>query len=143
MKKISETFEVAMIMQGKDGYRVVVQPELIAMVAAGRVHEHRFEQDQRRAAGGARFATTHAAPGDSFWDVVKAGSDRAGEDLGIDVRYNSSPEPGEQSTLIDNAVAAMDGASERPADRPPHAAHRWKVPRCGRRAPRRSAPSPR
>jgi hypothetical protein len=27
MKKISETFEVAMIMQGKDGYRVVVQPE--------------------------------------------------------------------------------------------------------------------
>ncbi len=48
---------------------------------------------------------THAAPGDSFWDVVKAGSDRAGEDLGIDVRYTSSPEPGEQSTLIDNAVA--------------------------------------
>lgn len=52
---------------------------------------------------------THAAPGDSFWDVVKAGSDRAGEDLGIDVRYNSSPEPGEQSTLIDNAVADGTG----------------------------------
>ena len=48
---------------------------------------------------------THAAPGDSFWDVVKAGSDRAGKDLGVDVRYNSSPDPGEQSTLIDNAVA--------------------------------------
>jgi simple sugar transport system substrate-binding protein len=52
---------------------------------------------------------THAAPGDSFWDVVKAGSDRAGEDLGIDVRYNSSPDPGEQSTLIDNAVADGTG----------------------------------
>jgi simple sugar transport system substrate-binding protein len=48
---------------------------------------------------------THAAPGDSFWDVVKAGSTRAGEDLGIDVQYNSSPQPGEQSTLIDSAVA--------------------------------------
>jgi simple sugar transport system substrate-binding protein len=48
---------------------------------------------------------THAAPGDTFWDVVKAGTTRAGEDLGIDVRYNSSPDPGEQSTLIDNAVA--------------------------------------
>lgn len=52
---------------------------------------------------------THAAPGDSFWDVVKAGSDRAGEDLGIDVRYNSSPDPGEQATLIDNAVADGTG----------------------------------
>ena len=28
---------------------------------------------------------THAAPGDSFWDVVKAGSDRAGEDLGVNL----------------------------------------------------------
>lgn len=52
---------------------------------------------------------THAAPGDSFWDVVKAGTDRAGKDLGIDVRYNSSPDPGEQSTLIDNAVADGTG----------------------------------
>jgi simple sugar transport system substrate-binding protein len=49
---------------------------------------------------------THAAPGDSFWDVVKAGTTRAGEDLGIDVQYNSSPDPGEQSTLINSAVAA-------------------------------------
>ncbi|MBA3266138.1 MAG: substrate-binding domain-containing protein, partial [Nocardioidaceae bacterium] len=48
---------------------------------------------------------THAAPGDSFWDVVKAGSEQAGEDLGVDLQYNSAPEPGEQSTLIDNAVA--------------------------------------
>ncbi len=48
---------------------------------------------------------THASPGDSFWDVVKAGSEQAGEDLGVDLQYNSAPEPGEQSTLIDNAVA--------------------------------------
>lgn len=48
---------------------------------------------------------THAAPGDTFWNVVKAGAEQAGEDLGVDMRYNSSPEPGDQSTLIDNAVA--------------------------------------
>jgi simple sugar transport system substrate-binding protein len=48
---------------------------------------------------------THASPGDSFWDVVKSGSDRAGEDLGVDVRYAADPDPGAQSTLIDNAVA--------------------------------------
>jgi simple sugar transport system substrate-binding protein len=49
---------------------------------------------------------THAAPGDSFWDVVKAGAERAGEDYGVDLQYNSSPDPGEQSTLIDSAVSA-------------------------------------
>lgn len=48
---------------------------------------------------------THAAPGDSFWDVVKAGSEQAGDDLAVDVRYQSDPDPGEQSTLIDAAVA--------------------------------------
>jgi simple sugar transport system substrate-binding protein len=48
---------------------------------------------------------THAAQGDTFWDVVKAGTTRAGQDLGIDVHYNSSPDPGEQSTLINSAVA--------------------------------------
>lgn len=71
---------------------------------------------ENNAGGGAANAedvridvVTHAAPGDSFWDVVKAGSDRAGDDLGIDVRYNSSPDPGEQATLIDNAVADGTG----------------------------------
>jgi len=48
---------------------------------------------------------THAAPGDSFWDVVEAGADQAGNDLGVDMQYNSSPEPGQQSTLIDTAVS--------------------------------------
>ncbi len=48
---------------------------------------------------------THGAPGDSFWDVVKAGASRAGDDLGVDFHYQSDPDPGKQSTLIDNAVA--------------------------------------
>lgn len=48
---------------------------------------------------------THGAPGDSFWDVVKSGAERAGKDLGVDLRYQSDPDPGGQSTLIDAAVA--------------------------------------
>jgi simple sugar transport system substrate-binding protein len=49
---------------------------------------------------------THAAPGDSFWDVVKAGAEQAGKDEGLDLHYASDPDVGKQATLIDNAVAA-------------------------------------
>jgi simple sugar transport system substrate-binding protein len=49
---------------------------------------------------------THAAPGDSFWDVVKAGAVQAGKDEHVDMHYQSDPDVGKQATLIDNAVAA-------------------------------------
>ena len=49
---------------------------------------------------------THGAPGDSFWDVVKAGAEQAGKDDGVDLKYQSDPDVGKQATLIDNAVAA-------------------------------------
>ena len=49
---------------------------------------------------------THGAPGDSFWDVVKAGAVQAGRDDGVDLHYQSDPDVGKQATLIDNAVAA-------------------------------------
>ena len=49
---------------------------------------------------------THGAPGDSFWDVVKSGAEQAGKDEGVDLHYQSDPDVGKQSTLIDNAVAA-------------------------------------
>jgi simple sugar transport system substrate-binding protein len=49
---------------------------------------------------------THGAPGDSFWDVVKAGAVQAGKDEKVDLHYQSDPDVGKQATLIDNAVAA-------------------------------------
>ena len=53
---------------------------------------------------------THGAPGDSFWDVVRSGADRAADDLGITVDYNSDPDPTRQAELIDNAVSqGVDG----------------------------------
>lgn len=53
---------------------------------------------------------THAKAGDAFWSVVKSGADRAGEDLGIDVQYNSDPDVTKQAELVDSAVAKkVDG----------------------------------
>ncbi|MDO9377226.1 MAG: sugar ABC transporter substrate-binding protein [Nocardioidaceae bacterium] len=53
---------------------------------------------------------THGAPGDAFWDRVKSGAERAGEDYGVDVAYSSDPDPSKQSALIDGAVAdKVDG----------------------------------
>src|SRR3982750_1213935 len=42
---------------------------------------------------------THAAPGDSFWDVVKAGAVQAGKDENVDLHYQSDPAVGKQATL--------------------------------------------
>ena len=59
------------------------------------------------AAGDIRIdVITHGAPGDSFWDVVKAGATQAGKDENVDLHYQSDPDVGKQATLIDNAVAA-------------------------------------
>ncbi len=48
---------------------------------------------------------THANQGDSFWTVVQNGAEQAGSDLGVDLHYQSNGDVGQQSTLIDNAVA--------------------------------------
>ncbi|WP_314149392.1 substrate-binding domain-containing protein [uncultured Leifsonia sp.] len=53
---------------------------------------------------------THAAPGDAFWDRVKSGAERAGDDYGSTIVYNGDPDPAKQSQLIDNAIAQdVDG----------------------------------
>jgi simple sugar transport system substrate-binding protein len=48
---------------------------------------------------------THGTEGDAFWNVVKNGVEAAGRELGVKVTYVSDGDPGEQSKLIDNAVA--------------------------------------
>ena len=53
---------------------------------------------------------THSGPGDAFWDRVKSGAERAGEDYGVDVAYSADPDPAKRSQLIDSAVAdEVDG----------------------------------
>jgi simple sugar transport system substrate-binding protein len=54
---------------------------------------------------GYNFAVvTHGAAGDTFWDVVKKGSEQAGKDEGVKVKYQSDGDPAKQSQLIDAAV---------------------------------------
>ena len=48
---------------------------------------------------------THGAAGDSFWDVVKKGSEQAGKDLGVSVTYQGSGDPAQQADMINTAVA--------------------------------------
>ncbi len=53
---------------------------------------------------------THGAPSDAFWSVVKSGAERAGQDLGVSVDYNSDDDVTKQSELIDTAVSKdVDG----------------------------------
>ncbi len=48
---------------------------------------------------------THGAAGDTFWDVVKKGAEKAGSDMGDTVTYqDSNGDPAKQSQLIDAAV---------------------------------------
>ncbi len=53
---------------------------------------------------------THGAPDDAFWTVVQNGAERAGDDLGVAVEYNSSDDVVRQAELIDTAVSQeVDG----------------------------------
>jgi len=49
---------------------------------------------------------THGAPGDSFWDVVKKGSEQAGTDLEVKVQYEASG--GDAAKQADLIKAATD-----------------------------------
>lgn len=53
---------------------------------------------------------SHSNPGDKFWDVVKSGAEKAGKDLGVEVTYQGSGDPNQQSQLVDQAVSQkVDG----------------------------------
>ncbi|MGY1593449.1 substrate-binding domain-containing protein [Geodermatophilus sp. SYSU D00708] len=47
---------------------------------------------------------THEAPGDTFWDKIRAGAEAAAANLGITLNYSNNQDAGEQATLIQNAI---------------------------------------
>jgi simple sugar transport system substrate-binding protein len=52
----------------------------------------------------------HGAPDDAFWTVVQNGAERAGEDLGVSIDYNTSDDVATQAEYVDSAVAEeVDG----------------------------------
>ena len=49
---------------------------------------------------------THASAGDEFWDRVESGARQAAADYGVTVLWSSDSDPGGQSLLIQQAIAA-------------------------------------
>lgn len=45
-----------------------------------------------------------AAPGDTFWDIVRQGAEDAAAKDNVELLYSSDPEAGKQATLVDNAI---------------------------------------
>lgn len=46
---------------------------------------------------------THAAPGDTFWDIVRKGAETAADTQNIDLLYSSDPDGARQAQLVDQA----------------------------------------
>ena len=47
---------------------------------------------------------THEAPGDTFWDKIRAGAEDAAQALNVELNYSNNNEAPEQATLVQNAV---------------------------------------
>ncbi|MDW4910446.1 sugar ABC transporter substrate-binding protein [Streptomyces sp. ADMS] len=47
---------------------------------------------------------THAAPGDTFWDLVRKGAQAAAAKDNIELVYSSDPSAGNQANLVQNAI---------------------------------------
>ncbi|MFJ4172360.1 substrate-binding domain-containing protein [Paenarthrobacter sp. NPDC089714] len=47
---------------------------------------------------------THAAPGDTFWDIVRKGAEEAAAKDNVDLLYSGDSEPGKQVQLVQQAI---------------------------------------
>ena len=53
---------------------------------------------------------THAAPGDTFWDIIRKGAQAAAAKDNVDLKYSSDPSSGNQANLIQSAIdSKVDG----------------------------------
>lgn len=53
---------------------------------------------------------THEAPGDTFWDKIRAGAEAAAENTGVTLQYSNDPAAPNQATLVQNAIdSQVDG----------------------------------
>ncbi|GAA5119201.1 sugar ABC transporter substrate-binding protein [Haloechinothrix salitolerans] len=53
---------------------------------------------------------THGVPGDTFFDIVRAGAEDAATKSNIEIQYAADPDSAKQSTLVDNAIdQGVDG----------------------------------
>ena len=47
---------------------------------------------------------THAAPGDTFWDIIRAGASAAAAKDNVTLKYSNNDDPTQQATLIQDAI---------------------------------------
>jgi simple sugar transport system substrate-binding protein len=53
---------------------------------------------------------THAAPGDTFWDIIQKGAQAAAAKDNVTLKYSSDPSSGNQANLIQSAIdSKVDG----------------------------------
>jgi len=53
---------------------------------------------------------THAAPGDTFWDIVRSGAEAAAKKDNVDLNYQGAPEAADQANLVQSAIdSKVDG----------------------------------
>src|SRR4029453_2688980 len=53
---------------------------------------------------------THAAPGDTFWDIIRKGAQAAAAKDNVTLKYSSDPTSGNQANLIQSAIdSKVDG----------------------------------
>ncbi|HEX8302694.1 substrate-binding domain-containing protein [Sphingomonas sp.] len=62
------------------------------------------EQADQKAAPMTVALITHAAPGDTFWDLVRLGAEAAAASNNVSLRYVGDPDGGAQVTLVQNAL---------------------------------------
>src|SRR5690242_5691045 len=47
---------------------------------------------------------THAAPGDTFWDIIRKGAESAAAKDNVTLKYSSDPTSANQANLIQSAI---------------------------------------
>jgi len=53
---------------------------------------------------------THAAPGDTFWDIIRKGAQAAAAKDNVTLKYSNNDDPTQQATLIQDAInSKVDG----------------------------------
>ncbi|ABS05517.1 sugar ABC transporter substrate-binding protein [Kineococcus radiotolerans] len=53
---------------------------------------------------------THAAPGDTFWDIVRSGAEAAAAKDNVDLNFQGAPEAADQVNLVQSAIdSKVDG----------------------------------
>ncbi|MGQ0574843.1 MAG: sugar ABC transporter substrate-binding protein [Pseudonocardia sp.] len=89
---------------------IVVAASAVLVLAAGCSGTGQAPTEETAGGGSGTYGynftvVTHGAAGDTFWDVVKKGAEKAGADEGVTVTYrDSNNDPTRQAQLIDAAI---------------------------------------